>query len=75
MFLWPVHLRLSLGWNSEQGEGNCIWAKVSLSGWKSLGLQEEKGIQSCQQAWWCRRVDIYLLTTWNSALCLRCPSI
>lgn len=38
MFLRPVHLRFSLGWNSEQGEGNCIWAKVSLSGWKSLGL-------------------------------------
>lgn len=75
MFLRPVHLRFSLGWNSEQGEGTCIWAKVSLSGWKSLGLQEEKGTQSRQQVWQWRRVAIHLLTTWNSALCLRCPSI
>lgn len=75
MFLRPVHLRFSLGRNSEQGEGSCIWAKVSLSGWKSLGLQEEKGTQSCQQVWWWRREELYLLTTWNAALCLRCPSI
>lgn len=47
MFLKPVHLTFALGWNSEQGKGNCIWAKVNLSGWRSLGF-EEKGTQSCQ---------------------------
>lgn len=25
------------------GNGNCNWAKVNLSGWKSLGYEEEKG--------------------------------
>lgn len=50
-FLQPVPLSFSLGRNSEQGEGNCFWAKVSLAGWKALGLQEEKGTPSCQQVW------------------------
>lgn len=31
MFPSPVHLIFALGWNSEQGEVNPIWAKVSLS--------------------------------------------
>ena len=51
MFPRPVHLRFSLGWNSEQGEGDCIWAKVSLSGWRSLGYQEEKGTRAASQGW------------------------
>lgn len=49
--LRPVHLRCSLGWNSEQGEGDCIWAKVSLSGWRSPGYREEKGAGAASQGW------------------------
>ena len=37
-----LHLRFALGQNWEQGKGNCLWVKVSLSGWRSQGYRGRK---------------------------------